>query len=202
MHPVLHRRGFTLAEALVAVVIVGIACSAMMYSVGDALSTSSASVDASRSGLLAQDLMHEISAVAWADDELPDHWGPEGNESDSKTRAGYDDLDDYDGWTSPPQTRTGLTYDHLLQRIFPDADCRPYAKYTCGVRVRYVDARGTALPSGQVSAYRQVTVTVGHDGRPPHKLTRVFADQSGLLGSDDWFDPNARREPARVQYLR
>jgi prepilin-type N-terminal cleavage/methylation domain-containing protein len=202
MQPFLHRRGFTLAEALIAVVIVGIACSAMMYSVGDALSTSGASVDTSRSGLLAQDLMNEICTVAWADADLPDHWGPESGETNSKTRVDYDDLDDYDGWVGPPQTRDGFTHDQLLRQVFRDATCRPYAKYTCGVRVRYIDRNGAPLPTSQVSAYRLVTVTVSHTGRPSHELTRVFVDQSGLLGSDDWFDPNLKRQKATVQYIQ
>jgi hypothetical protein len=146
--------------------------------------------------------MNEISAVAWADADEPDHWGTESGEANTKTRADYDDLDDYDGWTGPPQTRSGLVYDKLLQRVFPDVGCRPYEKYTCSVRVRYIDARGMALAAGQVSDYRQVTVTVGHAGRPPHELKRVFVDHSGLLGDDDWFDPSVRRQSAHVQYVR
>ena len=197
----LPRRGFTLIEAMTAVVLTSIACSAMLYSVSQAIQASNASLGTSRANLLAQDLMNEISARRWADPSYPSHWGPESGETRTKTRAAFNDLDDYDGWNGPPQTRYGVTYDTLQQQLFPNVKSHEFSPYTCTVHVKYVTSTGQDLPTGKTSTYRQVTVEVTHPDYAPEKLSRIFYDPAPLLGRTTWYDPNATERVAEVRIV-
>ena len=195
------QRGFTLVEAMTAVLLVTVACTAMLLSVGQAMQASEANVDTCRANMLAQELMAEINTCRWADPTQPSHWGPESGEANTKTRVAFNDLDDYDGWSGPAQTRDGQVYDTVQQKLFPKVKSHEYKQYTCSVSVRYVSATGAVLPAGLTSPYRQVTATVTRAGQPAHRLSQIFEDHSGLLGSTHWFDPKAVEPVATVQIV-
>jgi hypothetical protein len=56
---------------------------------------------------LADDLMSEIVPLAYSDPNDTPAFGPEGSEA-SGPRSGFDDVDDFSGWTQmPPTTRDG-----------------------------------------------------------------------------------------------
>ncbi|MBI3463941.1 MAG: hypothetical protein HY000_12915 [Planctomycetes bacterium] len=186
---------------MVGLMIVAVACGAMLLATGQSLQASKASITTCRANLLAQELMNEISAMRWADRDQPQHWGPEAGEADTKTRAAFDDLDDYDSWTGPPQTRNGQKYAELQNQLFPWVTSHEYDAYTCSVRVRYVSADGKVLPSDQTSPFREVTVEVAQAGQPAERLTRVFQDHSDLLGSTHWFNPTTVEPVAGVQIV-
>ena len=196
-----HPSGFTLVEAMTALVIVGVACGATLLATGQSLQASHAGITKGRANLLAQELMNEISAARWADAGKPQHWGPEAGEADTKSRAGFDDLDDYDGWTGPAQTRNGMNYGGLQSRRFPWVTSHDYDAYRCSVQVQNVSADGKVLPKGETSPYRQVSVEVTHAGQPAQCLSRVFQDPSALLGSEHWFNPNTVEPLATVQIV-
>lgn len=183
---------------MAAVVIVTVTCSAMLLSVGQAMQASSACLDSSRANLLAEELMTEISACRWADRDNPNHWGPGDGEYQSRTRVLFDDLDDYDGWSGAPQTKSGTKYDRLQSVLFPSVPSHPYATYLCAVHVEYVSADGEPVPAGQMSAYRRVTVEVSRPGQPTERLTQIFQDHAPLLGRSHWFDPNVQEPVASV----
>lgn len=193
--------GFTLPEALIAVVIATLACTAMLLAVGQSMQASAVATETTRANLLAQDLMHEISTVLWADATDPSNWGLESDEPATGSRAGFDDLDDYDGWSGPPQTRDGVLYDDVQRSLFPQVSSHEYARYTCTVQVRPLSATGEVLAVGQSSPYRQVTIEVRSQGQAPHRLVRVFADHSGLLGQQHWFEPDATEPLANAQMV-
>ena len=195
------RAGFTLIEAMTAMAIVALACGATLLATGGSLQATKSSTTMTRAILLAQELMNEISAMHWADPNEPRHWGPESAETSTKSRSDFDDLDDYDGWTGPPQTRSGVLYDSLQQKLFPVVTTHEYSAYTCSVHVRYVSADGKVLPVGETSAFRQVTVEVAHEGEPTQKLSQVFQDYSHLFGSQHWFKPNPSQPLATVQIV-
>ncbi len=195
------RRGFTLVEAMTAVIIVTVACSAMLLSVNQAMQASEAGQGTNRANLLAQDLMNEISTVRWSDPTEPGHWGLESDERNSKTRATFDDLDDYDRWQGPPQTRDGRLYDALQSRLFPDVKSHEYSQYTLAVSVKYVSSSGQELASTKTSLYRRVTIEITHPNHAPHKLSQIFSDPAPLLGRTHWFDPKAVEPPAKVKYV-
>ena len=191
-------RGFSLVEAMTAVTLTAIACSAMLLSVSTAMQASEASRGSSQANMLAKELMTEISACQWADPTEPSHWGPETDETATPTRASFDDLDDYDGWAGAPQTRDGVTYDQLQQALFPAVTSHNYRDYTLSVCVQYVTSTGQSSPVGKVSLYRQVTVEVTHPKHAPQELSRIFYDPSRLLGRKHWFDPKLKEPVAEV----
>jgi hypothetical protein len=185
---------------MTAVLIVALACGATMMATGQSLNASKDGVTKTRANLLAQDLMNEISACRWSDPSQPSHWGLESGE-DARTRAQFDDIDDYDGWSGPPQTRDGLTYGNLQRRLFPEVTASEYDAYTCTVHVQSVTADGQPLADGSVSRYRKVTVTVLYDGQTVQELTQIFQDHSVLLSRQHWFQPNAVQSPLSVQVV-
>lgn len=180
--------------------IVALACGATMMATGQSLNASKDGVTKCRANLLAQDLMSEIRACRWSDPSQPSHWGLESGE-DARTRAQFDDIDDYDGWTGLPQTRYGLTYGNLQRRLFPDVTSTEYDSYTCSVHVQSVSANGTPLATGETSRYRKVTVEVLYAGQPVEELTQIFQDHSVLLGRQHWFQANTLLAPATVQVV-
>jgi type II secretory pathway pseudopilin PulG len=190
--------GFTLVEAMTAVTLVATAGTAMLFSVSTAMQASAASRGSSQANMLAKELMTEISACQWADPSEPSHWGPETDEMAKPTRASFDDLDDYDGWSDAPQTRDGATYDNLQQALFPAVRSHNYRDYTLSVSVLYVTATGKPTAVGKVSLYRQVTVEVTHPNHSPQELRRVFFDASRLLSRKHWFDPKLKEPVAEV----
>jgi type II secretory pathway pseudopilin PulG len=192
-----RRSGFSMIEAVTAVGLVVIACSAMLYSVSQAIQASDSSQNTNRANALAQDLMTEVSACRWADSDSPQHWGPEQGETNLGTRSAFDDLDDYDQWAGPVQTRSGVTYDALQYLLFPSVRSNEYAQYAARVAVEYVSSSGQVLVNG-VSPYRRVTVTVTHPQDAPVTLRRVFTDVAPLLGSTYWHNPNAVEPVATV----
>jgi hypothetical protein len=186
---------------MIAVTLAAIACSAMLLSVSTAMQASEASRGSSQANMLAKELMTEISACRWADPIEPSHWGPETDETATPTRASFDDLDDYDGWTGAPQTRDGATYDRLQEALFPAVTSHNYRDYTLSVGVQYVTSTGQSSPVDHVSLYRRVTVEVTHPKHSPLELSRVFYDPSRLLGRSHWFDPKLKEPVAEVKIV-
>jgi len=187
-----RRVGFTLVEAMMALTIVSLSCSAMLLSVEQAMQVSKVGIDTTRASSLAHELLTEISAARWADADQPTHWGPEDGEANTPTRAKFDDLDDYAGWYGVAQTRTGQTYDTVQKKFFANVPSHSYAKYYCSVLVEYVSQMGEPMPAGQISPYRRVTIAVSHYEQPNYQLSQVFQDHAPLMGRNHWFDPNTQ----------
>ena len=102
------RPAFSLVEAVVSTVIVACLFVAAMSTVA-ASKKAELSVSSRLCGQqLALDLMNEILQQAYADPLYPLGFGLDPNES-TTSRALWDDVDDYNGWTeSPPQTKNGV----------------------------------------------------------------------------------------------
>src|SRR5262245_26765921 len=122
-----RRNGFSMIEAMTAVVLVGIACTAMLLSVSQAIQSSDSNQGVNRANGIAQDLMNEISACRWSDSQSPQQWGPENGETMSGTRTGFNDLDDYDRWSGSPQTKSGLSFDAMQHQLFAAVRSDEYA---------------------------------------------------------------------------
>jgi hypothetical protein len=174
------KAGFTLPEALAAMMITGLACSALLYAVSGAVALSHTGGANTRAMLLAQAIMDEISACQWADPDDVTHWGAEPGETETN-RLAFDDIDDYDGLNeTPPRTRDGQAFDEWQKQHFPAVQARPYANLRWEVNVRPVDPADLvrALSPGASSPYRRVTVRVTAPHQTPQELTRVFSDSA------------------------
>ncbi len=107
------RRGLTLAEAVVSMLIVSVMLVAALNTVGASRTTQKKTADRSRGFLLAENLMSEILQQAYeAPDLAPGSFGLEGAETGDGSRSLWDDVDDYDGWSaSPPEQKDGTVID-------------------------------------------------------------------------------------------
>lgn len=99
----------TLAEAVVSVAIVGTMLVAALSAVGGVRTTQQKTADRARGVQLAQDLLSEIMSQPYEDvDYAPGSFGLGADEVGDGSRALWEDVDDYDGWSaSPPQEKDG-----------------------------------------------------------------------------------------------
>jgi type II secretory pathway pseudopilin PulG len=180
----MSRDGYSLVEAMVAVTITAIAGGALLASLGGAVRSSTESTRAAVARGIAEQLMEEIAATRFP---AATNTTPSGS-----TRANFDDIDDYDGWSaSPPVDRYGhiLGTDGrqlsgaLIER--PD-DLQPDGNFVAGFshtvsveRVTPDTGTGWNVVS-QHTDFRRVTVTVTYTDAQSHtqtlaELTRVFS---------------------------
>ncbi len=164
-------RSFTLIEAVVSITVVGVMLVAALETVRATAQGRAVQADTRERETLANRLMMEILQLPYAEpmwetltfqrggttytssEPLPWNAPSFGRESDELdgTRVGFDDVDDYDGWTeSPPKSRDGTP--------LPDK-----TGWQWSVSVTYVDL-ATLTPSGGVdTGIKRITVTVTDD---------------------------------------
>ncbi len=95
------RGGLTLVEVSISTLIVGMLMVASLQAVANVGRTWTATNQLVDGQGLAQELIREILAQGYTDPTDPNAttWGPETGES---TRATFNDIDDYSGWTESP----------------------------------------------------------------------------------------------------
>ena len=103
------RSGITLPEVVMSTIMVGVVLVAALDTVGAALRTSRSSVTRSEARRLAEELLEEVLALPYADPQGDAVLGIEAGETDpAENRLGFDDIDDYLGWSAiPPQAPNG-----------------------------------------------------------------------------------------------
>lgn len=94
-----YDKGFTIIEALIAIILVGLAVVSLMAANGSFTKANGAAVDLSTSEFLIEQLRELTAMLAVVDPQTDiSTFGPE-----EAALAGYDDLDDFDGVSfSPP----------------------------------------------------------------------------------------------------
>jgi len=141
-------RGFSLVEAMVAMVIVGVMVAAAMQTVGSARLGQFRTSLASTGAMLAQQLMTEILEQAYEDPDGTPVFGPEAGEVVGSSRSKFDDVDDYNGYScTPPRTRDGTARDDL-------------ANWRCSVVVDYVKTTDINATIGSNSGIKRITVAL------------------------------------------
>ena len=105
-----RRAGFTLIEAAITTVIIGVGCLAMLQLLAAGTVANGESTELTTAMNLAGNIRECLTGVSFSDPPptADDTWGVEADET---ALAGYDDLDDFDGKTfSPPidANRTSL----------------------------------------------------------------------------------------------
>jgi Tfp pilus assembly protein PilV len=103
------RSGLTLAEVAISTLLVGVLMVASLRTVESSLHNWNAASASCSGGALARQLLDEIQTLAYEDTDGSPVFGVETGEATSPaTRAQFDDIDDYDTWTSsPPQDKAG-----------------------------------------------------------------------------------------------
>tara|TARA_R110002074_G_scaffold4382_1_gene21701 strand:+ start:854 stop:1456 length:603 start_codon:yes stop_codon:yes gene_type:complete len=161
------RNGFTLIESLVSVTITAIAGAALFSAIGASLGTCYSALNHNIGTGLADQMLEELAAVRFplASDTRPGF---------QSSREYFDDLDDYDSWSStPPENKQGYSLGGepvtILERypisrpslLVPDTGF--LNRLTREVRVERIqpDIDGTGWEVTQSNtAYRRVTVTI------------------------------------------
>ncbi len=156
-------RAFTLVEVVLTILIVGVGLVASVRALPVLLKVSTASQEQMVAQRLATDLLAEIAMLPYEDPDGSIKFGPEDNEAPNPTtRADFDDIDDYDGWTaSPPQKKDGQT----------EPDC---ASYTRSVIVQSTDHDDfNNIDGDDASKPKRITITVSRTGTAPIVITTV-----------------------------
>ena len=159
--PVLpSRRGFTLVEVCVSVLIVGVMLAAALQTVGQSGLMQYRLSERSRANHLARMLMAEVLQQAYAETTAARVFGAESGES----RATYEDVDDYNGLVeSPPANKDGSTFN------LPSA-----STWKRTVAVVWIDPTTLSVASPQTeTGAKLITVSVYHNGVLVTKLSAV-----------------------------
>ena len=160
--PASPRRGLTLVEMVISMVLVSIAMVAALKAVGVS-KLAQFKVGVSRQGhLLAQDLMTEILRQDYADPDLGlDSFGLGATKAATGDRSLFDDVDDYDGWSAtPPQYKDGTDFVGLDD-------------WERSVVVAWVDPSDPSQIVGGNAGAKRITVSVEHNGVPAAELVAL-----------------------------
>ena len=105
------RRGLTLIETVISMVVVSLLFAAALNASGAAAATRVVTDGRRQGEELCQALMAEILSKPYFDPETGSNGlGSEAGEANGTDRTGFDDVDDFNGWTaSPPVERSGVT---------------------------------------------------------------------------------------------
>ncbi|MEE9211831.1 MAG: hypothetical protein V3U29_04175 [Phycisphaeraceae bacterium] len=145
---------------MISVLLVGVLFVAAMNLVGASKFSQYKTADRQRGNLLAQALMAEILSQAYEEPVDTVNFGRESSESGGD-RADWDDVDDYDGWSSsPPEYKDGTP-----MAVTPGWDR--------SVSVQWVTPSDLTQVLANPTGVKRITVTVAHNTVPVAKLVAV-----------------------------
>jgi MSHA pilin protein MshD len=156
------RRGFSLIEAAVSTLVVGLLLVAAMGTLHAAKATQVSIALRSRASAMAQSVMNEALALSYADPNQSAAFGPEAGETGA-TRALYDDVDDLHGLDeTPPRDRDGAALDGAA-----------ISKWRRRVIIAWVDATDFAAERNADTGVKRIKVEVYYAGKPMATLVSV-----------------------------
>lgn len=163
------RWALTLAEAIVSILIVGVMLVAALNTVGASKMGQKKTGNRAKGTPLAQQLMSEILRQSYEEQSETPAFGRETSEL-STSRAEYDDVDDYDGWSaSPPQRKEGT--------VIPGLE-----GWTRSVNVAWVDPADLSQEVGFDTRVKRITVAVVQDGVVVASMVALRTAAADVLG--------------------
>ncbi len=163
-----RSRGFTLVEVVVASLLVGGVLVATLALVGDVRSAQTSMSSQAQGQFLAEDLLAEIMMFGFSDPDQLATFGTEAGEN-GMSRARFDDVDDYHGWSaSPPELQGGT----------PMA---AFTGWTRSVEVVHVAVGDLINPAPVPTGLKRIKVKVERGGKQ--------VATSMALRSAGWVDP-------------
>ena len=161
--------GFTLIEAVLAAAVLTFVVAALTQAIAAGQGQTYAALHANRGVELAEALMDEALSRPWLDPDGASTLGPEDGEA---PRSGFDNLDDYHGYTESAGTLTDPA---------GEAYGRPHQRFSRAVQITAttVDQAGLGERSGL-----EITVTVT-DERGRRWVVRRFVAESGASSSGE-----------------
>lgn len=172
------RRSFTLVEAVISIVLVGIMLVAAINTLG-ATAVSKRSIEQQMLGnALGQDLMAEILNEAYEEPDDAPNFGRESGEGGG-SRVNWDDVDDYAGWSkSPPKAKD-------------DTPLSGFDAWTRSVEVVWVKPTDLNQVVGTKTGVKRISVTVSRNDGPATELVAIRTQA--------W--PKGRKDPGVVVLL-
>jgi len=157
------RAGFSLAESMIAVVIVGVMLVAALATLSGTR-TGQFKMEGRATGThLAQELMNEILSQPFEEQEGTFFFGRESGESATQ-RDQWDDVDDYDGLSeSPPKDKSGTVMSDLTG-------------WTRTVTVTFVNPTDLTTAVGSDTGLKRITVTVLRNAMPVAELVAIRSE--------------------------
>ncbi|MEO0482421.1 MAG: prepilin-type N-terminal cleavage/methylation domain-containing protein [Planctomycetota bacterium] len=165
-----RRRGVTLVEAVLSMVIVSVLLVSALNAAGQVWQSRQTAHDTMRGQPLADELLAEILDKAYADPDDPDRGiGLDPGES-ADDRGQFDDVDDYQGYAAtPPEDGNGNPIES-------------FDGWTRAVTVGFVADGSFGALTATDTGIKRIEVSVSHNGRP---IASAFA-----LRTSAW-DPKA-----------
>jgi hypothetical protein len=161
-----RRRGFTLIEAATTTVIIGVGCVAMLQLLGAGTMANHQGTEGTVAMNLAGNVREAMAGLAFSDLTSPTHWGPEDGETTVKK---YNDLDDFDGWSSAPACPIDAKRDPLPTE---------YASWCQQVKVESVKPDNLAVTMAHL--------TLAPDLRPASRITVTIYHNGNMIYSESW----------------
>ena len=162
-----RRRGLSLVEVAISIVIVGGVLTASLTTVAHSKMGLQKMGHGAMGMLLAQQLMAEILQQSYQEPVDTPVFGRETSESGGD-RAERDDVDDYDGWSSsPPEYKDGTE--------IPNLD-----GWERQVTVRWVQPNDLTQTALSDTGIKRITVTVSHNGLPAAELSAIRTGAASL----------------------
>jgi type II secretory pathway pseudopilin PulG len=164
----LRRSGFSLIETVLSVLLVGGLFVAAINTAGAAAAARRNTTNRAEGLLLAQDMLAEIVQQAYEEPsgsvvvlgiDVTSLLGLDSGElGANSSRAAFDDVDDYNGWSGTPQTKQGTAIAWA-------------SAYTVSVEVVPVELNKPRKTSTLETGVKRVIVTVKRGGREVARLT-------------------------------
>ncbi len=163
------KKAFTLVEAVISILIIGVMLVAALGTVGASRLGQYKNSQQSRGKLLAQALMDEILQQDYKEPDSTPVFGREASEI-STSRSNYDDVDDYHNWSaSPPQNKDGT--------VISDS-----TGFMRSVSVQWVNPANLEEVSAIETGVKRITVTVTHAGLKTGSLVAIKTSVPDSLG--------------------
>lgn len=156
--------GFTLVESVISIIIVGVMLVAALNVAGTSRRGDRFASDRTLGHLLAQELMNEILMTEYEDPDDTPVFGKETSEPPGAGRSVFDDVDDYNGWTS---TRAKSKDD--LSFLAPEG-------WTRSVVVERISPLDMVTVQTVETGIKRITVTVKHQEKIAAELVSIRTD--------------------------
>jgi type II secretory pathway pseudopilin PulG len=150
---------FTIVEAVLSTVIVAVMFVAALNTVGTSRVTQQRAAMTSRGRLFAEMLLSEVLQQNYKDPGASPLFGPEAGES-TVTRADFDDVDDYNGWSGVPTAKDGTA--------LPNS-----TGWTQAVTVEWIDRLNPSQVQPAETNAKRITVTTKFNNVPQVTLVAI-----------------------------
>jgi MSHA pilin protein MshD len=163
-HPTRPSSAFTLVEAVICTLIVGVMLVGAISTIGASRRSQQGLSDRAAARLLAADLLAEILTKAYAEPDGANSIGPDAGEQ-SQSRATFDDVDDFHNYEETPPK-------DLAAAVIPGSE-----KWSRRVRVEHVNSDNPDQTSLTPTGLKRITVTVTitRDGEPLAQRSAIRA---------------------------